>query len=73
MLEIKRQEKAIKEISIFKLKKHKYNKTIDVNIRYFSGEKKPLFYTCDQEETSFVQVIGDKNLTLCSKSYHICS
>ena len=45
-----------------------YNQTSDVVIHYFSGEKKPVFYTSEQEETRFVQVIGSENLKLCSKS-----
>ena len=74
-MEINRQEKIINEISLLTLKKHRYNQTNDVNIRYFYGEKnpvfyKPVFYTCEREETSFVQVIRGKNLTLCSKSYN---
>ena len=71
ILEINRQEEIINEISIIKVKKYRYNQTSDVIIRYFYGEKKPVFYFCEREETSFVQVIGYNNLTLCSKSYHI--
>ena len=42
-MEINRQEKYISEISVLKLKKHRYNQTNDVNIRYFYGEKKNSF------------------------------
>ena len=68
ILEINRQEEIINEISILTVKKHRYNQTSDVVIRYFYGGKKPVFYSCENEKIGFIE---GTNLKLCSKSYHI--
>ena len=68
ILEINRQEEIINEISILTVKKHRYNQTSDVVIRYFYREKKPVFYSCENKEIGFIE---GTNLKLCSKSYHI--
>ena len=68
ILEINRQEDIINKISILTVKIHRYDVKSDVVIRYFYGEKKPVFYSCENEEIGFIE---GTYLKLCSKSYHI--
>ena len=59
----------IKEtMNIFQRNEYKYNQT-DVIIRYFSEEKGPVVYAC--KEATHEDVIEDRDLKLCSKSYYI--
>ena len=55
-------------MNIFEMNEYKYNQT-DVIIRFFHGEKGPVVYAC--KKASHQYVIEDRNLTLCSKPYHI--
>ena len=45
-----------------------YNQT-SVVVRYFYQEEGLVVYACKKD--SYVQVFQNRNLTLCSKSYHI--
>ena len=57
-----------KTMNMFKKMELKYNQT-DLIVRYFFGEPGPVVYSC--EESSHVDAIEYRNLTLCSKSYYI--
>ena len=66
--EINRQYDLINEtMNIFERNEYKYNQT-DVIIRFFHGEEGPVVYAC--KEASHEDVIEDRNLILCSKSYY---
>ena len=68
-MELIHRHDLIKEtMNILRVKEFEYNQT-SVIIYYFFGEKGPVVYAC--KEATHEDVIEDRGLKLCSKSYHI--
>ena len=66
IMELNRQYEGFNQtMNIFRVKELEYNQT-DVIVRYFYEETGPVVYDC--KEASHEYVIGEGNLTLCSKS-----
>ena len=69
IMEIDQQYDVInKTMNINKVEIFEYNQT-SVVVRYFYQKEGPVVYACKKD--SYVQVFQNRNLTLCSKSYHI--